>query len=133
DTPLGKIHRIHPDGSAPHDNPFAGDTDAIHTVWSLGHRNPQGLALDPATGLLWESEHGPVGGDEINVIRKGMDNGWGTASKGIQPGIDNVDAEGLAEPAAWYFPTIAPSGITFYDRDRYAGWKGSLFVAALRG
>lgn len=133
DSPLGKIHRIAPDGSTPSDNPFADDAQAIGSIWSLGHRNPQGLAIDPRTGLLWESEHGPVGGDEINVIREGRDYGWGTVSKGIQPGIDLVAAEGLAEPAAWYFPTIAPSGIAFYTGDRYNHWNGSLFVAALRG
>lgn len=133
DSPLGKIHRVAPDGSTPPGNPFAGDAQAIGSIWSLGHRNPQGLAFDPGTGLLWESEHGPVGGDEINVIRKGQDYGWGTVSKGIQPGIDLVAADGLVEPAAWYFPTIAPSGIAFYSGDRYNHWKGSLFVAALRG
>jgi len=133
DSPLGKIHRVNPDGTAPRDNPFVNERGAVPTIWSLGHRNPQGLAFDPATGLLWESEHGPFGGDEINVIRKGLDYGWGTVSKGIQPGIELVSSEGLVEPAAWYFPTIAPSGIAFYDGDRYAGWKGSLFVASLRG
>jgi len=133
DAPTGKIHRVHPDGSIPRDNPFVRDAGAVRSIWSVGHRNPQGLAFDPRTGLLWESEHGPIGGDEINVIRKGLDYGWGTASKGMQPGIELVEADGLVDPVAWYFPTIAPSGITFYNADRYPYWKGSLFVAALRG
>lgn len=133
DAPTGKIHRVYPDGSIPRDNPFVRDAGAVRSIWSVGHRNPQGLAFDPRTGLLWESEHGPIGGDEINVIRKGLDYGWGTASKGMQPGIELVEADGLVDPVAWYFPTIAPSGITFYNADRYPYWKGSLFVAALRG
>ena len=133
DTPLGKIHRVNLDGTVPADNPFAGDADAIGSIWSLGHRNPEGLDFDPASGEMWESEHGPAGGDEINVIHKGADYGWGTVSKGMQPGIETVAADGLVEPAAWYFPTIAPSGITFYQGDRYKGWTGSLFVTGLRG
>jgi len=133
DTPLGKIHRVNADGSIPPDNPFAGRDGAVASIWSLGHRNPQGLAFDPATGLLWESEHGPAGGDEINVIEPGADYGWGRVSKGVQPGIEAVAADGLVEPVAWYFPTIAPSGIAFYSGGRYPGWNGSLFVTGLRG
>lgn len=133
DTPLGKIHRVNADGSIPRDNPFAGRGDAIASIWSLGHRNPQGLAIDPATGLLWASEHGPNGGDEINVIEPGADYGWGRVSKGIQPGIEAVTEEGLVEPVAWYFPAIAPAGIAFYRGERYSGWNGSLFVTGLRG
>lgn len=133
DTPLGKVHRVNLDGSVPKDNPFAGRAGAVGSIWSIGHRNPEGLAIDPSTGLLWESEHGPIGGDEINIIEPGKDYGWGTVSKGIQPGIEDVSAAGLVEPVAWYFPTIAPSGIAFYEGDRYPGWKGSLFVTGLRG
>jgi len=132
-TPLGKIHRVNADGSIPTDNPFVQRPGAVASIWSSGHRNPQGLAIDPATGLLWESEHGPVGGDEINIIEKGKDYGWGSATKGVQPGIDALSAPGTIDPVAWYFPTIAPSGMTFYTGNRYPGWKGSLFVGALRG
>jgi len=132
-TPLGKIHRINLDGSIPADNPFVRTTGALPSIWSYGHRNPEGLAIDPRTGLIWESEHGPVGGDEINLIERGRNYGWGVVSKGMQPGIDAVSAPGMVDPAAWYFPTIAPSGIGFYEGERYAGWKGSLFVCALRG
>jgi glucose/arabinose dehydrogenase len=133
DTPLGKVHRVNLDGSIPPDNPFAKQQGAVGSIWSIGHRNPEGLAIDPGTGLLWESEHGPVGGDEINIVEPGKDYGWGTVSKGIQPSIEEVSAPGLVDPVVWYFPTIAPSGIAFYKGDRYPGWKGSLFVAGLRG
>jgi len=133
DTPLGKIHRVNLDGTVPSDNPFVNTAGAIPTIWSLGHRNPQGLAFDPATGLLWETEHGPAGGDEINIIEPGQDYGWGTVSKGVQGGIEQVSAPGLVDPVAWYFPTIAPSGIGFYEGNAYPGWRGSLLVAALRG
>jgi len=132
-TPLGKVHRVNLDGSIPADNPFVRTPGALPTIWSYGHRNPEGLAIDPATGLVWESEHGPVGGDEINIIERGGNYGWGVVSKGMQPGITDVCADGMIEPVAWYFPTIAPSGIAFYNGTRYAGWKGSLFVGALRG
>jgi glucose/arabinose dehydrogenase len=132
-TPLGKIHRVNLDGSIPADNPFVKTTGAIPSIWSYGHRNPEGLAIDPATGIVWESEHGPTGGDEVNVIEPGRNYGWGAVSKGMQPGIKDVSAPGMVEPAAWYFPTIAPSGIAFYEGARYAGWKGSLLLCALRG
>jgi glucose/arabinose dehydrogenase len=132
-TPLGKIHRVNLDGSIPADNPFVGRKDALPSIWSYGHRNPEGLAWGPGTGLLWESEHGPVGGDEVNVIVKGGNYGWGVVSKGMQPGIKDVSAPGMIDPVAWYFPTLAPSGIGFYEGDRYKGWKGSLFVTGLNG
>ena len=87
DTPLGKIHRVNDDGSIPADNPFVHTAGAIPSIWSYGHRNPEGLSYDPATGILWESEHGPTGGDEINIIEKGHNYGWGVVSMGLQPGI----------------------------------------------
>ncbi len=133
-TPLGKIHRINMDGSVPADNPFVNRAGALPTIWSYGHRNPEGLAFDPVSGALWESEHGPGGGDEINVIEKGGNYGWGVVSMGQQPGIERQHADGMIDPVAWYSdPTLAPSGITFYTGDRYPGWKNNLFVAALRG
>jgi len=132
-TPLGKIHRLNLDGSIPADNPFVKRAGALPSIWSYGHRNPEGLAIDPASGLLWESEHGPIGGDEINLIRRGGNYGWGVVSKGMQPGLKGVSAPGMIDPVLWYFPTIAPSGIAFYTGDKYAGWKGSLFISALRG
>ena len=132
-TPLGKVHRVNEDGSIPSDNPFVGIPDAVPSIWSLGHRNPEGLAFDPVTGDLWESEHGPVGGDEINVIDKGHNYGWGLATMGLEPGIFKQSAPLTDPPIAFYTPTIAPSGITFYSGNRYPGWKNDLFVAALAG
>jgi glucose/arabinose dehydrogenase len=131
--PLGKIHRVNDDGSAPKDNPFAGKPDALPTIWSYGHRNPQGLAWDPVTGNLWESEHGPQGGDEINVIEPGKNYGWGVITMGIQPGITKRSEPGMEQPAAYYTPTIAPSGIAFYTGSKYPAWKNSLFVGGLGG
>ena len=133
DSPLGKIHRINDDGSIPADNPFVKIPGAIPSIWSYGHRNPQGLAWDPASGLLWESEHGPVGGDEVNIISPGRNYGWGVISMGMQQGISKREEAGMEQPIAYFTPTIAPSGISFYTGSRYPGWKGNLFVAALAG
>jgi aldose sugar dehydrogenase len=132
-NPLGKIHRINADGSVPKDNPFVDTPGAIPTIWSYGHRNPQGLAWDPVTGKLWESEHGPQGGDEINIIEKGHNYGWGVITMGVQPGITERAHEGMEQPVVYYTPTIAPSGITFYTGNQYPQWKNNLFVSALGG
>ncbi|HWC62945.1 MAG TPA: PQQ-dependent sugar dehydrogenase [Rhizomicrobium sp.] len=133
DSPLGKIHRVNLDGSIPADNPFVNRQGAIPSIWTYGHRNPEGLSYDPATGLLWESEHGPTGGDEINIIEPGHNYGWGVVSMGLQPGITKQHQEGMDDPITYYSPSIAPSGIAFNTGDRYPGWKGNLFVAALTG
>jgi glucose/arabinose dehydrogenase len=132
-TPLGKIHRVNEDGTIPPDNPFVKLPDAVPSIWSLGHRNPEGMAFNPVTGELWESEHGPAGGDEINVIDKGHNYGWGLASMGLEPGIFRQTAPNTDPPITSYTPSIAPSGITFYSGNRYLAWKNSLFVAALAG
>ncbi len=132
-NPLGKIHRINEDGSTPTDNPFYNTPGADKTIWSYGHRNPQGLTWDPVTGQLWESEHGPTGGDEINIIEKGHNYGWGVATMGAQTGVTKQHAPGMDDPIVYYSPTIAPSGINFYSGNKYPGWKNSLFVAALAG
>ena len=129
----GKIHRITDDGKVPPDNPFVKRSGALPTIWSYGHRNPQGLAWDPVSGKLWSSEHGPNGGDEINVIEPGRNYGWGVITMGTQPGITKQAEPGMEQPVAHYTPTIAPTGMTFYTGDRYPGWKNSLFVAALAG
>ena len=131
--PTGKIHRVNDDGSVPKDNPFVNRPGALPTIWSYGHRNPQGLAWDPVTGKLWESEHGPQGGDEINVIEPGRNYGWGVITMGVQPGITKRAEPGMEQPIVYYTPTIAPSGMTFYTGDRYPGWKNNLFVSALAG
>jgi len=130
--PLGKIHRVNDDGSIPKDNPFVGTPNALPSIWTYGHRNPQGLSWAP-DGLLWESEHGPTGGDEINVIDKGKNYGWGVISMGLQNGITERSHAGMEQPIVYYTPTIAPSGIGFYTGTKYPGWKNNLFVAALAG
>ena len=131
-SPLGKIHRINDDGSVPKDNPFVNTPGAVPSIWSYGHRNPQGLAWDPA-GLMWESEHGPNGGDEINIVDKGKNYGWGVITMGIQNGITERSHAGMEQPIVYYTPTIAPTSMTFYTGSRYPGWKNNLFVAALAG
>ncbi len=132
-TPLGKTHRVNDDGSVPSDNPFVNTPAAVPTIWSYGHRNPEGLAWDPVTGTLWESEHGPNTGDEINIIEKGHNYGWPVASKSGQPGVA-VSLPGMDDPIVYYTPTFAPAGISFYTGDRYPGWKNtSLFVSGLLG
>ncbi len=132
-TPLGKIHRINDNGSVPKDNPYVGREGVWPTIWSYGHRNPQGLAFDPHTGKLWSSEHGPMGGDEINIIAPGHNYGWGVITMGIQRGLTQYKAPGMEQPIVHYTPTIAPSGINFNSGNRYPGWSNSLFVAGLAG
>src|SRR5581483_7647987 len=133
-NPLGKIHRVNDDGTIPKDNPFVNRPDALPSIWSYGHRNPQGLAWHPVTGKLWETEHGPTGGDEVNVIEPGRNYGWGVISMGVQPGITERTHAGMETPAVYYTPSIGPSGIAFYTGSKYPGWKNtSLFVAALVG
>lgn len=131
-SPLGKIHRINEDGSIPRDNPFTKTPGALASIWSYGHRNPQGMALDPVSGLMWEAEHGPTGGDEINIIRKGHNYGWGVTSMGIQPGIEKTSEPGMDQPVVYFTPTLAPSGINF-DLNRTSPWRNNLLVAALLG
>ena len=133
DSPLGKIHRVNLDGSAPADNPFVKTPGAIKTIWSVGNRNAEGLSYDPRTGLLWESEHGPTGGDEINIIEKGKNYGWGVVSMGLQPGITLQHKDGMVDPIKYYTPAIGPSGITFNTGSKYPGWKNNLFLTALTG
>ena len=132
-SPLGKIHRINVDGSIPADNPFVHTPGALPSIWSYGHRNPEGLSIDSVTGILWESEHGPTGGDEINTIEKGHNYGWGVVSMGLQPGITRQHQEGMDDPIIYYSPSIGPSGITFNTGSRYSGWKDNLFLGALIG
>jgi glucose/arabinose dehydrogenase len=131
--PTGKIHRVNDDGSVPEDNPFVNRPGAVPSIWSYGHRNPQGLAWDPVRGKLWESEHGPQGGDEINVIEPGHNYGWGVITNGMQPGITKRTEAGMESPIVYFTPSIAPSGIAFYSGSRYPGWKNNLFVSALAG
>ncbi|MEN8376063.1 MAG: PQQ-dependent sugar dehydrogenase, partial [Gemmatimonadota bacterium] len=132
----GKLIRLLDDGGVPPDNPFVGRSDARPEVWSLGHRNPQGLVFHPATGALWSNEHGPIGGDEINVIRPGANYGWpaitfGRDDTGEDPPEAPTHADGMEQPAYFFVPSIGPSDLSFYTGDRFPGWTGNAFVAAL--
>ena len=135
---LGKIIRITPDGKAASGNPFANRTDARPELYSYGHRNVQGLAINPATGDLWEAEFGPRGGDEINLIEPGKNYGWPIITYGIEyagPKVgDSIQQkEGMQQPVYYYDPVISPSGITFYSSDVIPEWKNNLFISALSG
>jgi len=134
---LGKIIRIKPDGSMPPDNPFVGRSGAKPEIWSYGHRNPQGLALHPATGRLWEHEHGPRGGDEINIVEKGKNYGWPIIGYGIDYNgariHESTHKEGMEQPIWYWVPSIAPSGMAFYSGNLVPAWRGNLFVGALAG
>ena len=137
DTHHGKVVRIEPDGKVPTDNPFVNNPGALPETWSYGHRNVQGAALHPATGELWTHEHGPQGGDEVNVTLPGRNYGWPVVTYGRNYGTGTKIGKGTeradVEPAVrTWVPSIAPSGMTFLTSDRYPGWKGSLFVGALR-
>jgi glucose/arabinose dehydrogenase len=132
-SPLGKVHRVNDDGTVPPDNPFVGKTGAIPSIWTYGHRNPQGFSIDPVSGLLWESEHGPMGGDELNVLEAGHNYGWAAISHGLEPGITQTAHEGMEAPIVYWNPAIAPSGIHFYEGIRYPGWRNDLFVTGLGG
>jgi glucose/arabinose dehydrogenase len=134
---IGKIIRIRPDGSIPPDNPFAHQEGARPEIWAYGVRNPEGLAINPATGELWEQEHGPRGGDEINIIKKGKNYGWPVVSFGVNydgtpVGTGKRHHAGMVDPVWHWTPSIAPSGMTFYTGDLFPQWKGSLLNGALK-
>ncbi len=131
--PTGKVHRVNADGSIPSDNPFVNTPGAVKSIWTYGHRNPQGLAFDPVTGELWETEHGPSGGDELNILVRGHNYGWAVVSNGRQPGITETRRPGMDSPVLFWNPSIAPAGIAFDSGDRYPGWKNQLFVTGLAG
>jgi glucose/arabinose dehydrogenase len=137
DNHIGKIVRITTDGAAPADNPFVGKQNALPEIWAYGLRNAQGLAFNPADGKLWEQEHGPMGGDEINIIEKGRNYGWPLVSYGVNydgspVGNGKATMEGVTDPIWHWTPSIAPSGMAFYTGDLIPGWKGSLFNGALK-
>jgi glucose/arabinose dehydrogenase len=133
---LGKIVRLNTDGSVPNDNPFVGTPGVRPEIWSYGHRNVQAAALNPATGELWEVEHGTRGGDEVNIARKGKDYGWPTIAYGIEyaggqitGGIQKKD--GMEQPIYYWDPNIAPSGMVFYTGGLFPAWQNSLFIGGL--
>lgn len=135
ETPNGKVHRLHDDGRIPADNPFAEQPGAITSIWSYGHRNPQGMAVHPATGEIYTTEHGPRGGDELNRIQKGVNYGWPAITYGINydgtPITEAMTADGMEQPILFWNPSIAPCGIDFYDGDQFPKWKNHLLVTAL--
>jgi glucose/arabinose dehydrogenase len=143
--PNGKIHRLHDDGRVPQDNPFVKTKDAIPGIWSYGHRNPQGLAMDARDGSLYNTEHGPRGGDELNLIKPGANYGWPIVTLGMNydgmpmsyPGPDKktmlsvTEKEGIDQPIAYWVPSIAVCGLDFYTGDKFPKWKNDLLVGAL--
>lgn len=133
----GSVIRLHDDGRVPADNPFVGTPGAKPEKYTLGNRNMQGAALNPRTGELWTHEHGPQGGDEVNIVRAGVNYGWPVITYGVNYGIGTQIGEGthkagMAQPLHYWVPSIAPSGMAFYDGDRFSRWRGDLFVGALR-
>lgn len=134
---LGAIVRLNPDGSVPANNPLRGEAGALPEIYSYGHRNPQGIALHPDTQNIWIHEHGPQGGDEINILKPGANYGWPAVTFGISYWgteiSDKTSAPGMEDPILHWTPSIAPSGMAFYTGDRFPNWKGDLFVGALAG
>jgi len=138
DNHIGKVLRLRDDGGVPADNPFAGRPDAKAEIYTYGHRNGYGLAFHPETGVLWQAEIGPMGGDEINILLPGKNYGWPLVSMGRNYTGTLVSEEpwfrpGMENPRMFWVPSISPSSIVFYTGDRFPSWKGSLFVGALNG
>ncbi|HYE46801.1 MAG TPA: PQQ-dependent sugar dehydrogenase [Caulobacter sp.] len=137
DSAFGKVIRIYPNGAVPKDNPFTAVPGALPAIWSYGHRNIQSAAIHPRTGELWTVEHGPRGGDELNIPRSGKDYGWPTINYGLEYGGQPVgegitQKAGMEQPLYYWDPVIAPSGMAFYEADLFPAWKGSLFVGGMK-
>lgn len=136
DNHCGKIHRIHPDGSIPKDNPFVGTPGAMPSIYAYGNRNPQGVALNPSDGSIWSNEHGPRGGDEINIIRRGKNYGWPIISYGINYNgttfTEKTQQTGMEEPVMYWLPSIGVCGMTFVKSDKYKGWENNVLSGSLR-
>ncbi len=135
-TTLGKTLRFTPDGAIPPDNPFATQADAQPAIYTYGHRNPQGITRDPQSGVIWTAEHGPQGGDEVNVLVPGTNYGWPVITYGEEYGGGKIGEgtakAGLAQPLHYYVPSIGTAGLAFYDGAALPGWRNNLFVAGLR-
>jgi len=131
----GKVIRLNDDGSIPTDNPFIGNDEVLPEIFAYGIRSPQGLAFNPRTGELWENEHGPLGGDEINIIKAGKNYGWPLATFGLDydgyPFSEETEGEGLEQPFMYWIPSIAISGMSFYTGDAFPNWQGNAFVGAM--
>ena len=136
DMPNGKIYRIRDDGTVPIDNPFYYTKGAIKSIWSYGHRNPQGLAIHPSTRQLWEAEHGPRGGDEVNIILRGHNYGWPVITYGKNYSGTIISKlthhEGMDQPVFHWTPSIAVCGIAFYDGSQFPEWKNNLLATSLK-
>lgn len=134
---LGTVVRLNDDGSVPFDNPFVTSRGAQPEIFSYGHRNVQGIAINPETGSVWTHEHGARGGDEINIVRSGVNYGWPAVTYGINydgsPVSNATQGDGFEEPVWYWNPSIAPSGMAFYEGDAFPGWQGDVFVGALAG
>jgi glucose/arabinose dehydrogenase len=132
----GKVYRIHDDGRIPKDNPFVNNSNAKKAIYSYGHRNPQGMEINPFTGKIWTHEHGPRGGDEINIIKKGANYGWPKASFGINYSgskfTDKTTIKGMEDPLHQWTPSIAPSGMAFVNSKKYPKMNGDLLVGSLK-
>jgi glucose/arabinose dehydrogenase len=132
----GKIYRLNADGSIPEDNPFVDTPNAKTAIFSFGHRNPQGMVKHPETGKIWIHEHGPKGGDEINIVQKGKNFGWPKISYGINyigtTFTEDTALPGMEQPLFYWVPSIAPSGMTFITSDIYPDWKGNLLIGSLK-
>jgi aldose sugar dehydrogenase len=137
DNHNGKVKRIHDDGSIPADNPFVNQPGAMPEIWSFGHRNIQGMALHPVTRELWSHEHGPRGGDEINLVKKGENYGWPLATHGINYDGTIITTDttlpGMVDPVYQWTPSIAPCGLAFVNSEKYPAWNGNMLVGALAG
>lgn len=135
----GVVVRLHDDGTVPDDNPFVGQSGILPEIWSYGHRSPQGLAIHPETGDLWESEHGPQGGDEINRIEPGSNYGWPVVGRGVNYGAFGrpihigISEEGMVQPTRFWVPSIATSGLMVYTGDKFPLWYGNIFSGSLAG
>lgn len=134
----GVVVRLDEDGGVPADNPFVGQEGHLADIWSFGHRNPQGLVMDPATGDLWSTEHGPQGGDELNLIQPGLNYGWPVVGYGVNYGSGSriheaTMQEGMENPVHVWVPSIGTSGLTFYTGDAFPEWRGDLFAGGLSG
>lgn len=136
ETINGKVYRIKDDGSIPEDNPFVNTPGAIEAIYSYGHRNPQGLALNQATGEIWETEHGPMGGDELNIIKKGRNYGWPKITYGIDYNGEIISKDtalpGMEQPVIYWRPSIGVSNLIFVNGDKYPGWKGNIMACGMK-
>jgi len=132
----GKIYRLNDDGSIPKDNPFVHSRNAKKAIYSYGHRNPQGMEINPTTKEIWSHEHGPKGGDEINIIHKGKNYGWPKVSYGVNYSgtkfTENTSLPNMENPIYYWTPSIAPSGMAFINSEKYGKWKGNLLIGSLK-